>query len=74
MSADFLTTAEVARALGIHLLTLYQLLHRGEVPYPPRRVGTCYLWTPADLEAARAARARRRRTGRPRKEVAPCAQ
>jgi excisionase family DNA binding protein len=67
---DILTTAEAARSLGFSKIHFYQLLHRGVVKYPAGKFGAYYLWTEADVEAAREACARRPRPGRPRKATA----
>jgi hypothetical protein len=46
-----LTTKQVARLLGIHHLTLYQMLRDGRIPEPPRNPANNYrVWTPQFVE------------------------
>lgn len=58
--SDVLTTGQAARAIGRREYHLRYLLRQGLVT-PSHRVAGRWLWTPADLEAARAALARLRR-------------
>jgi len=47
------TTREVARELGVTPGALRQHIAAGNVARPKRRAGMMFLWTPAEIEAAR---------------------
>jgi hypothetical protein len=73
---NYLSTREAAACLGCSVWTLHDLLSRGCIPRPKRKVGPCFLWDPDDLENGRAALANRPPRGRPplpRKEAARAA-
>jgi predicted DNA-binding transcriptional regulator AlpA len=49
-----LTTAQVARLLGVTKKTLYRMLQDGRVPEPVRNPNNNYrLWVPQQIEAIR---------------------
>lgn len=50
-----MTTYEVCRVLRIEPAALAQHLRAQHVPRPERRAGLAFLWTPQEVEAARAA-------------------
>jgi predicted DNA-binding transcriptional regulator AlpA len=53
-SAQNLTTAQVARLLGVTTKTLYRMLHDGRVPEPYRNPDNNYrVWVPQQIEAIR---------------------
>jgi hypothetical protein len=54
------TTGEVAKELGVSLWALLRLVYSGVIDPTPARVGNLRAWSPADVEAARRALARRR--------------
>lgn len=48
---DTLTTAQVARVLGVTTKTLYRMLKDGRVPEPRRDVANNYrIWQPNDVQ------------------------
>jgi excisionase family DNA binding protein len=49
MSDAFITAAELARRLNIHVRTLHRLRERGEGP-PAIRIGGAYRYEPVDVE------------------------
>jgi excisionase family DNA binding protein len=53
-TAHNLTTAQVARLLGVTTKTLYRMLHDGRVPEPSRNPGNNYrIWIPQQIETIR---------------------
>jgi predicted DNA-binding transcriptional regulator AlpA len=53
-SAHDLTTAQVARLLGVTTKTLYRMLSDGRVPEPSRNPQNNYrIWIPQQIEAIR---------------------
>ena len=53
-SAQSLTSAQVARVLGITKRTLYRMLQDGRIPEPARNAGNNYrIWVPQQIEALR---------------------
>ncbi len=53
-AAQFLTTVQVARILGINKKTLYRMLQDGRIPEPQRDPNNNYrMWVPQQLEAIR---------------------
>ncbi len=53
-AARFLTTAQVARLLGINKKTLYRMLQDGRIPEPQRNLDNNYrVWIPQQIEAIR---------------------
>ena len=53
-SAQNLTTAQVARVLGITKKTLYRMLQDGRVPEPGRNLDNNFrVWVPQQVEAIR---------------------
>jgi predicted DNA-binding transcriptional regulator AlpA len=53
-SAHHLTTAQVARLLGVTKKTLYRMLQDGRIPEPVRNPDNNYrLWIPQQIEAIR---------------------
>ena len=53
-SAHNLTTAQVARLLGVTKKTLYRMLQDGRIPEPVRNPDNNYrLWIPQQIEAIR---------------------
>ena len=53
-SAQNLTTAQVARLLGVTKKTLYRMLQDGRIPEPVRNPENNYrLWIPQQIEAIR---------------------
>ena len=53
-SAQSLTTAQVARLLGVTTKTLYRMLQDGRVPEPSRNPENNYrIWVPQQIEAMR---------------------
>jgi excisionase family DNA binding protein len=69
IDGDFLTTAEAARRLGRSSSTILSHISRRRIRPPSLRFGPDYVWTRADVEAARVALATRRPAGRPRNAV-----
>ena len=47
------TTREVARELGVTPGALRQHIAAGNIDQPKRRAGMMFLWTPAEIKAAR---------------------
>jgi hypothetical protein len=64
-----MSTREVAAALGLTIGALQQLIFRGIIRPPARRLGPSYVWEDADVEGARRRldewRARRKRPAVP---------
>jgi predicted DNA-binding transcriptional regulator AlpA len=53
-SAQSLTTAQVARVLGLTKKTLYRMLQDGRIPEPVRNPHNNYrVWIPQEIEAIR---------------------
>ncbi len=53
-TAQFLTTVQVARVLGITKKTLYRMLQDGRIPEPQRNPENNYrVWIPQQIEAIR---------------------
>ena len=53
-SAQNLTTAQVARLLGVATKTLYRMLHEGRIPEPSRNPANNYrIWIPQQVEVIR---------------------
>jgi predicted DNA-binding transcriptional regulator AlpA len=53
-SAQNLTTAQVARVLGVTKKTVYRMLQDGRIPEPVRNPENNYrLWIPQQIEAIR---------------------
>ena len=53
-SAQNLTTAQVARVLGIATKTLYRMLQDGRIPEPVRNPDNNYrMWIPQQIEEIR---------------------
>jgi predicted DNA-binding transcriptional regulator AlpA len=53
-TAQFLTTIQVARILGVTKKTLYRMLQDGRVPEPVRDPNNNYrVWIPQEIEAIR---------------------
>jgi hypothetical protein len=50
-----MSTREVAAALGLTIGALQQLIFRGIIRPPARRLGPSYVWEGADIESARRA-------------------
>jgi hypothetical protein len=67
---EFHSTREAAALAGTSFFAVHQMLYRGLLKPPKLRVGGNLIWTAADVERLRAARAVKRPTGRPRKAVA----
>lgn len=71
-----MSTREVAAALGLTIGALQQMIFRGVVRPPRRRLGPSYVWDRGEVEAARrslaARRPRRGRDSAPQ-EAAPTA-
>lgn len=65
------STQEVAKLVGIHLITLYEWLAAGKVRpriAVPMKGRTLWRWTRADVKKVRAYKAARYRKGRGRKK------
>lgn len=53
-SAHYLTTAQVARLLGVAKKTLYRMLQAGRIPEPMRNPDNNYrVWVPQQVEVIR---------------------
>ncbi len=58
-TAQLLTTAQVARILGVATKTLYRMLQDGRIPEPQRDPDNNYrIWIPQQIEAIREEMAR----------------
>jgi hypothetical protein len=68
MLDGYRSTREAAELLGCPAGTLLMLIFRGRLAPPARRFCAGYVWTDADLDAARHALASPRPAGRPRKK------
>jgi hypothetical protein len=61
-----MSTREVAAALGLTIGALQQMIFRGIIQPPTRRLGPSYVWRNGDVQVARRALdAWRRRRGKP---------
>ena len=49
--AEYLTTEQVARRLGIAPATWRGYVHRGKAPKPDRKLGPLNLWRPSTIDA-----------------------
>jgi hypothetical protein len=64
-----MSTREVAARLGLTIGALQQLIFRGIVRPPARRLGPSFVWADAEVEAARRCLAEWRNRKQPRRAV-----
>ena len=60
-----MSTREVAAALGLTIGSLQQMIFRGVIRPPARRLGPSYVWTDTEIKVAREALAKYRARKQP---------